>query len=194
MTGLEVRPLTAETWRDFLAVMGPRGGDAGCWCMFNLQSSREFDAHKGDDNRQLMRARVEAGEVPGLIGYLDGQPVGWVAVQPRETYGRLSRSPIAKPLDDRPAWAVTCFVVVKAHRGKGLAAALLDAAVDYAASEGASLVEGYPVEPRHDRTADQWAWTGLASMFTGCGFREVARRSETRPFMRRELGTGSVVE
>jgi GNAT superfamily N-acetyltransferase len=185
--GFDARPLTLETWDDFLAVMGPRGGDAGCWCMYNRQTSREFAASKGEPNRAAMRSLVESGEVPGLIGYRDGEPVGWVAVQPREVYGRLSRSRVAKPLDDRPAWAVTCFVVPKQHRGSGVASALLAAACDYAAVRGATLIEGYPVEPRENRIPDFWAWMGFPSMFEASGFGEVARRSETRPFMRKEL-------
>lgn len=184
---MEVRPLTPETWGDFETVMGPRGGDAGCWCMFNRQTSREFDANRGDGNRLAVRALVEAGEVPGLIGYRDGIPVGWVAVQPRRVYGRLARSRVAKPVDDREAWAVTCFVVPREHRGTGVASELLDAACAYAAEQGAALIEGYPVEPRRDRMPDFWAWMGFASMFESAGFTEVARRSETRPFMRREL-------
>jgi GNAT superfamily N-acetyltransferase len=184
---LEVRPLTPETWDDFEAVMGPRGGDAGCWCMYNRQTSREFDTSKGEPNRTAIRAIVDSGEVPGLIGYLDERPIGWVAVQPRDVYGRLSRSRVAKPLDNRPAWAVTCFVVPKEHRGQGVASALLEAACEYAAEQGATLIEGYPVEPREDRMPAFWAWMGFASMFEDAAFEEVDRRTETRPFMRKEL-------
>ena len=184
---LQVRPLTPDTWDDFEAVMGPSGGDAGCWCMYNRQTSREFAAGKGEPNRGAIRALVDSGEVPGLIGYRDGTSIAWVAVQPREVYGRLSRSRVAKPFDDRPAWAVTCFVVPKQHRGQGVASALLAAACDFAASQGAVLAEGYPVEPRKDRMPDFWAWMGFASMFKRAGFHEVDRRTETRPFMRKEL-------
>jgi GNAT superfamily N-acetyltransferase len=185
--GLAVRPLTPETWDDFVTVMGRNGGDAGCWCLYNKQTSREFTASKGDQNRATMKALVDSGEIPGLIGYLDGEPIGWVAVQPRDVYGRLGRSRVAKPLDERPAWAVTCFVIPKSRRGTGVATALLEAATRYAAEQGARLLEGYPVEPRQDRMPDFWAWMGFPSMFNRAGFEEVARRTETRPFMRKEL-------
>lgn len=183
----EVKPLTPETWDDFLIVMGPSGGDAGCWCMFHKQTSKEYSASRGEKNKATIKALVDGGTVPGLIGYRDSEPVGWVAVEPREVYGRLDRSPVAKPLDDRPAWAITCFVVPKEHRGSGVATALLEAATEYAAGQGADLVEGYPVEPRKDRMPEFWAWMGFASMFENAGYEEVARRSETRPFMRKEL-------
>lgn len=185
---MEVKPVTPETWGDFLAVMGPRGGEAGCFCMFYRQSSREFDENKGESNKELMKQIVDRGEVPGLIGYRDEVPVGWVQVGPRDRYGRLERSRVTKPLDDRPAWAVTCFVIPKEHRRTGVATELLAAAVEFARSRGAELVEGYPMEPRTGDVPAIWSWMGFPSMFESCGFIEVARRSDTRPFMRLELG------
>ena len=184
---MDVRPVTAANWSDFLEVMGPRGGEAGCFCMFYRQTSKEFEENKGERNRDLMKAIVDSGQVPGLIGYRDGDPVGWVQVGPRDRYGRLARSRVTKPLDDRPAWSITCFVIPKPHRRSGVATALLKAAVEYARSKGVELVEGYPLEPRSDEVPGIWSWMGFAPMFESCGFVEVARRSETRPFMRLEL-------
>ncbi len=184
---MEARSVTPDNWDDFLEVMGPRGGEAGCFCMFYRQTSREFEQSKGEANRELMREIVGSGQVPGLIGYRDGRPVGWVQVGPRERYPRLDRSRVTKPLDDRAAWAVTCFVIPKAHRRTGVASQLLKAAVEYARSEGAEVVEGYPVDPKSDEVPAIWSWMGFPSMFESCGFVEVARRSETRPFMRLEL-------
>lgn len=184
---MDVKPVTRDNWDDFLEVMGPRGGEAGCFCMFYRQTSREFEENKGEANKTLMKGIVDSGQVPGLIGYRDGQPVGWVQVGPRERYGRLERSRVTNPLDDRAAWAVTCFVIPKPHRRSGVASELLRAAVEYARSQGAEVVEGYPVEPKGDEVPAIWSWMGFPSMFESCGFVEVARRTETRPFMRREL-------
>lgn len=185
--GMEARPLTSETWGDFLTVMGPKGGDAGCFCMYYRLTGSEFKARSGDPNREAMKDLVDSGVVPGLIGYREGLPVGWVAVGPRSWYGRLDRSKVTKPVDGREAWAVTCFVIPKEHRRSGVATELLAAAVRYAESQGAEVLEGYPVESRQERMPDFWSWMGFASMFESCEFVEVARRSETRPFMRREL-------
>ena len=184
---MEVRPVTPEIWDDFLEVMGPRGGEAGCFCMLYRQTSREFDENKGERNKQLMKDIVDSGQVPGLIGYRDGVPVGWVQVGPREWYGRLDRSRVAKALDDRPAWAITCFVIPREHRRTGVASALLAAAVDHARDQGAEVIEGYPVEPKSGEVPAIWSWMGFPAMFESCGFEEVARRTETRPFMRLDL-------
>ena len=185
---MDYKPVTTETWEDFLQVMGPTGGDAGCFCMWYRQTSGEFGENRGERNKALMKEIVDSGQVPGLVGYRNGTPVGWVGVGPRDWYGKLGRSRVTKPLDDREAWAITCFVIPKEHRRQGVATELVEAAVDYATKQGAELVEGYPVEPRKDEVPDFWSWMGFASMFEGCGFEEVARRSETRPFMRLELG------
>ena len=60
------------------------------------------------------------------------------------------------------------------------------AGAKFAASQGARILEGYPTDARK-RAADAFVWTGLAPTFERAGFREVARRSATRPIMRRAL-------
>ena len=79
------------------------------------------------------------------------------------------------------------MVIDRKHRGSGVGTALLAAAVEYARTQGAVAVEGYPVEPRRDRMPDIYAWMGLASMFEAAGFSEIARRSDTRPLFRKML-------
>ncbi len=189
--GLVIHPVTRERWGDLEALFGPKGAYSGCWCMWNRQTNREFDANSGDENRERLRSLVmESDDPPGLLAYLDGRPVGWVAVAPRTEYGRLARSPVTKPIDDVAVWSVTCFVIDRKHRGLGVGSALLEAAVEYARDHGAPAVEGYPVEPKSDQMPDIYAWMGLASMFEKGGFEEKARRSKHRPFMRLSLDEG----
>ena len=91
-----------------------------------------------------------------------------------------------KPVDEQPVWSVSCLFVLRSHRRQGISVRMLNAAVEFAGKQGAQVVEGYPVEPRTDKVPDAFVWTGLSSAFLKAGFREVARRSETRPIMRRE--------
>jgi GNAT superfamily N-acetyltransferase len=79
---------------------------------------------------------------------------------------------------------VVCFYINKKYRRKGLSVELLNAAKQYVKINKGKIIEGYPVEPKSGKTADVFAWTGLASAFTKAGFKEVTRRSETRPIMR----------
>lgn len=181
---LDIHPVTSARWDDLVALFGPQGQQGGCWCMWNRQSNREFEECKGELNRNALHQIVGEGKTPGLLAYDNGVVVGWVSLGPREVFPRLQRSRVTKPVDDVPVWAITCFVISSRHRRTGIATQLLAAAIEYARSQGAIAVEGYPVEPRKDEMPAIYAWMGLASMFTRAGFVEMARRSEHRPVMR----------
>jgi GNAT superfamily N-acetyltransferase len=183
---LRFQPLTAGRWADFEALFGPRGACAGCWCMWWRTRSAEYRARTGDQNKQAMRRLVRRGEVTGLLAYDGERAVGWVSVAPRERYVRLETARTLKPVDDRPVWSAVCFFVSREYRGQGLTVKLLRAAGEYAASEGATLLEGYPVDPGK-KWADAYAFTGLVASFERAGFREVARPSKTRAIVRKEL-------
>ena len=94
-----------------------------------------------------------------------------------------------KPVDERPVWSIVCFFVDREARGRGLAERMLRAAVDYARSQGARLLEAYPVDAVEPRDPDLMFF-GAKSMYDRAGFREVARRRPSRPVMRRALRPG----
>ena len=121
---------------------------------------------------------------PGILAYAGSKAVGWCAVAPRSEYIRLETSRILKPVDDKQVWSVSCFFIHKQFRQQGLSRQLLKAAVDFALLKGAKIIEGYPIEGVKGRMPDVFAWTGFSSVFRRNGFKEVARRSETRPIMR----------
>jgi len=181
---LEFRPLTGERWPDLEALFGERGACGGCWCMLWRVQRSVFESQKGAGNRAALKAIVTAGEVPGILAYAEGVPVGWCAVAPRSCYPALDRSRLLKPVDDRPVWSVTCLFIAKPYRNRGVSVQLLRAAVEHVQERGGALVEGYPVEPRQKPMPAAFAWTGIASAFLAAGFTECARRSETRPIMR----------
>jgi GNAT superfamily N-acetyltransferase len=181
---LQFHPLTTDKWMDFESLFGPRGACGGCWCMFWRLTRKEFERHKGEGNRKAMKAIVEAGKIPGILAFAQDRAVAWCSVAPREHFTALARSRILKPLDNLPVWSISCFFVEKNYRHKGLSTQMIKAAVDYVKKNGGSVVEAYPVEPKKDKMPDAFAWTGLASSFIKAGFKECARRSETRPIMR----------
>lgn len=183
---LLIRPLTLARWPDFEKLFGKNGACAGCWCMWWRLPHKQWVAQKGQGNRKAMQKVVQTGAPPGLIAYVAGEPVGWCAVAPRDRYMRLANSRVLKPLDDQPVWSVTCFFVARAFRRRGLTVALLEAAAEFARKHGAKILEGYPTEPRKDQP-DAFVYTGLASAFRKAGFKEVARRSPSRPIFRLQL-------
>ena len=134
-------------------------------------------------NRAKLKALVDAGRTPGLIGYRGKVPVGWVSIGPREDYARLARSPVMKPVDHQPAWSIVCFVVPSEYRNQGVARALLAGAIAHARKQGAKLIEAYPVD-KPGRSKDDFMWFGAKSMYDKAGFSEVARRKPQRPVVR----------
>jgi GNAT superfamily N-acetyltransferase len=184
MPEITFKPLTPSRFPDLERLFGPNGACAGCWCMFWRQTGAEYQARRGEKNRRSLRALVISGRVPGILAYAGKDPVGWCAIEPRQAYARLARGRTLAPVDDQPVWAITCFFVARPWRGKGVTQALIEAAVAHARKRGARLVEAYPVDPRGE-LADAWLYTGRASTFRRAGFSEVARRSPTRPIVRR---------
>src|SRR5256885_9392048 len=183
---IEFHPATPARWRDLERLFGPRGACAGCWCMWARLPRAEFQAGVGAKNKRALRRIVAAGEPPGILAYVNGEPAGWCGLGPRLDSRRLEKSKVLAPADDRPAWSVVWLFVARPYRRQGLSVRLRREAVRHAAAGGATLVEGYPTDTR-SRAADAFVWTGLASAFERAGFREVARRSRTRPIMRRPI-------
>jgi GNAT superfamily N-acetyltransferase len=188
---LDIQPLTRDRWDDLATLFDRPGDPKGCWCMYYRVRSRDFAELWGAGARAAFRKVVEGGPPPGLLAYRDGDPVGWCAVAPREDYRRILNSPVLKPLDDTDGcWSIVCFYVRRDERRGGVAAALLEAAVAFAAARGATLVEGYPKDTAGARKSANEVFMGSVSMFEAAGFREAGRRSPTRPIMRRELEPG----
>jgi GNAT superfamily N-acetyltransferase len=182
---LEVLPLTKGRWKDLVDMFNRPGGSIvrGCWCMYYRRSG---GIGAGSRNKQALKALVDRGYIPGLIGYENGSPVGWISLGPREDYGKLQRSPVMKPVDDKPVWSIVCFYVDPRARGRGVSEALLRGAVDFARSKGARLLEAYPVD-KAERSHPDFMFFGAKPMYDRAGFKEVARRRETRPVMRRAI-------
>jgi GNAT superfamily N-acetyltransferase len=179
----EAHPVTKERWSDLVALFD-QPMVRTCFCMYYRKTGEGTGV--GWQNRRAMKALIDGGTVPGLIGYEDGVPVAWVSVGPREDYVKLRRSPVMKPVDDRPVWSIVCFFVDRNARGRGLSERMLRAGVDYARSCGARLVEGYPVD-KEERSQPDTMFFGAKSIYERAGFQEVARRRPTRPVVRKAL-------
>jgi GNAT superfamily N-acetyltransferase len=185
---ITVRPATPATWPAVEQLLGQQtGGVAGCWCMFFRLARSEFNAGEGTGNRKAFKALVDDGPPPGLVAFTGDEPAGWAAIAPRGEYSRLDRSPIAKPVDEQPVWSLVCLFVPPSHRGKGVARALVRAACEYAAEQGADVVEAYPVDDTLGKVTADEAYHGLVSLLSAEQFTEVARRLPKRPVMRRAV-------
>jgi GNAT superfamily N-acetyltransferase len=188
---LDIQPLTPARWNDLVELFTGRGATYPrmCWCMaYRLSGKRELKPGltHAEANKRALKALVDRGVVPGLLGYAQGRPIGWVSLGPREDYARLARSPVMKPVDDKPVWSIICFFVDAKARHQGVAEAMLKGALAWARDSGVTLVEAYPVD-KQERGSDDSMWFGAKSMYDTAGFVEVARRKPTRAVVRKTL-------
>lgn len=116
----------------------------------------------------------------GVLAYLEEEPVGWCSVAPRESYAALERYRALPRIDDLPVWSVVCFFVTPRIRRQKATLGLLKAAVAYARSQGATIIEGYPVDPG----AKLYTYMGSPATFRAAGFREVTPPGQARRVMR----------
>ena len=129
-------------------------------------------------------AKLVCDGVPiGVLGYADDEAVAWCSIAPRDRYEALIRSRTLPPIDEKPVWSVVCFFVDRHFRRQGVMLGLLNAAVDYARSMGAPVVEGYPVDPG----STSYTYMGSPGTFRRAGFRDVTPAGQTRIVMRIQL-------
>jgi L-amino acid N-acyltransferase YncA len=176
----EFHPVTLERLPDLARFSEAHGRFRYCSCMRWRLASADYKRSTKERRIAALDRLVEQGTPVGVLAYRDGEPVGWVSVAPRETYAALERFKALPRIDDQPVWSVVCFFIDRYERGQGLTAGLLRAAVNYAVSQGAEIVEGYPVEPG----PRLYTYMGSPATFEQAGFQKVAQPTEGRPIMR----------
>ena len=180
---LEFHPLTPERWTDLERLFESDKICNACWCMWWRASAKQWTKGRGKGNKKALKALVNSGEMPGILAYSDGQPIGWCSISPRDGLPRLERSRALKRIDDQPVWSVACFFVAKPFRRQGVSTQLLRAAVDFARRQGAHIIEGYP-SMSNKKQPDPLIYMGLASQFKKLGFVGIKANSKTRTIMR----------
>jgi GNAT superfamily N-acetyltransferase len=194
---LKIVPANEATWEDIQTVFGPRGDAARCQCQrFKMLPGESWASVGRAKLAGRLREQTRCGHPDspttcGLVAYLEGEPVGWCAVEPRSGYPRLlrnSRVPWVGRSEDKhdgTVWAVTCFITRAGFRRRGITYALARAAVELARGRGARALEGYPMSTE---PGQEVAWgelhVGSRSVFAAAGFREVSRPTVRRVVMR----------
>jgi GNAT superfamily N-acetyltransferase len=184
---IEIRELGPELWSSLEKLFGQNGACGGCWCMFwRIEDGERYQDVKGDQARTRQRALIRSGRSRGLLAFVGAEPVGWCAYGPRSEFPRLGRSRTLACDDPKRAWSIPCFFVKAGFRGRGVARALLRAAVESVKREGAEVVEGYPVRLRAgERARSSDAFTGTVPLFASEGFRILTNTSRGRQRARR---------
>ncbi|GAA2016468.1 GNAT family N-acetyltransferase [Microbacterium ulmi] len=181
MPTITIEPATPDRFDDAEHALTGGGDGRSCQCQWWILTNAQWQTTTREEREALLHDEIRTGPPPALIAYVDGEPAGWVRIGPRTAQVRLSRTKnftttSEEPWDDPDVWAVSCFVVRKEHRGLGLNAVLLDAAVRRAKEAGARVVEAYPIDPAAGRkkSANE-LYHGVLSTFQDAGFREVGR-------------------
>lgn len=194
---MRIVPANEASWNDLRAVFGTRGEAVKCQCQrYKLRPRESFGSFPSEMRADRLRRQTNCGSrrgstTSGLVAYLDGEPVGWCAVEPRTAYPgllRVYRVPWlgrAEDKTDAGVWAVTCFFTRAGYRRRGVSRALASAAIDFARERGARALEGYPMITQPGRDI---AWgelhVGSRSIFAAAGFAEVSRPTPRRVVMR----------
>ena len=188
------KQLSERTWSDFerLFETHPAPGAYPCWCMYNHrpgpapQRKRDSRATRIERNRRDKKALVERGCSHGILVYAQGKPVGWCQYGLRHELPRIDNNPNYCKLASRSGraqWRITCFVVHKKYRRRGVARTALKAAIAAIQNEGGGLVEAYPIK----RWGAYAEYRGTVSMFQKEGFEVIAPIGESNVLMRRTI-------
>ena len=142
----------------------------------------------GARNRRDFRALIEAGRVRGCLAFSGRKAVGWVSAGPKLDFPYFERSRSIAPGVDARDWCVSCFYIPAAWRGKGVATALLAAAVEMAGAAGARSIEGYPLVPksRGEKVPAAFAWTGVPALYERCRFERAPNPLAPKVIYRRQ--------
>lgn len=174
---IQVRPATE--FDDVATLVGPKKPTSNvCFCLSYRIGSKENNALRGSQRADRVRELCHQDPPPGVIAYLDDEPVGWAAVHPREDTS-FARNRLIPHVDDLDVWSLWCIRVRPGHRKQGISHALIDGAVAYARKRGAPAIEGYPVDNHGERVNLTMAYVGTRGLFEAAGFVKAADTGST---------------
>jgi GNAT superfamily N-acetyltransferase len=194
---LSIVPANEAGCEDLQTIFGTRGQASNCQCQrYKLRPREAFRSFPVEERAHRLRRQTECGHpgsatTSGLVAYLDGEPVGWCAVEPRPAYEGLVRNNRvpwegrAEDKTDESVWAVTCLFTRAGFRKRGISRALARAAVDFARERGARAIEGYPMITK-DALVEE-LHVGTEGVFVAAGFTEVSRPTKRRVVMRTDF-------
>ena len=194
---LTFRPANQAACEDLAAVFGTRGAASVCRCQrYKLAPKEAFKHNPPEVRADRLRVQASCGNpdapsTTGIVAYLDGEPVGWCAVEPRSAYfglARVFRVPWEGRSEDKTdptVWAVTCLLVRAGFRGRGISYTLACAAVDHARERGARALEAYPMitQPGQEITWDE-IHVGTVAVFAAAGLTAIHQPTIRRVVMR----------
>ena len=189
---LTTHPVTPDRWNDLQTVLNDCADSRSCQCAWPVITSAQWRSTRPGQRRDRLHDEIDAISSspntclpPGILAYLDSEPVGWTRVGPRIGQLRIMNSRIVKSGSPEPAesgdvWAVTCFTVRRAFRARGITSVLIEAAVRYALDHGADSIEGYPIDNAMPTHQGETSFVGTRTTFERAGFSVVSHPTPAR--------------
>jgi ribosomal protein S18 acetylase RimI-like enzyme len=181
---VSIVPVNAARWNDFSRLLKPCWG---CWCMYYRTRAADFKAMGSSGRCEGMRNLIESGVSTGLIAYSESNPIGWISLGPKTDFVRLKTSRTAKTPDAEGLWSIVCFYIHPDFRHRGIEKRLIEGGIAFSKTNGARILEAYPVSYESGGgNSDEW-YQGAASTFMRCGFAVTERKTPKRVVVRLRL-------
>jgi len=188
-----VIPANEASWEDLQLIFGDSGYPARCQCQRYKMGQAGYAPQPQEARAEALRAQTNCGrpdavETSGLVLYLDEEPAGWVAVEPRVNYRIFHINEATATIwrgrvqdrADPDVWSVTCFRVRKEFQGLGLTYPLAAATVPFARERGAKILEAYPIVTGPQSITWGEVFVGPLGAFEAAGFEVVHSPSKRR--------------
>jgi GNAT superfamily N-acetyltransferase len=171
-----VKPLDESTWPDFARLVEKHNGVwGGCWCMAFHQEG-VGRTKTAAQNRSEKEGRVREDRAHAALVYDGTTAVGWCQFGPTDELPRIKlKRDYLNGLTQLPDWRTTCFFVDRDYRGKGVASAALEGALNEIARFGGGTVESYPQDVEGQSVSGSFLYNATISIFERQGFQRTRR-------------------
>ena len=174
--GITVRQLTIDLWPALEELFGSKGACNGCWCMY-WRIGSNYHKRSRDLNKKDFKSIVKKGPPPGLIAFIDNNPVGWCQLTTKSSLPWLEKNYSSGNDNNSDIWCISCFYIKSGYRKIGITSALVQHAIKLAKRSKAKLMEAYPRDSNS-------SFTGYLSTFRNAGFKETGHGKYNRTIMR----------
>lgn len=166
---LITKPLNAETWPDFVRLVKANDGVwGGCWCMWY---HRKDGGESASEKRDAKECLVGTERAHAALVFDGDDCVGWCQFGSPEELPHIHNERAYKAANPiLPDWRITCFFSGKGFRGKGVAFAALQGAIEQIQGLGGGRVEGYPEDTEGRKVNPGFLFNGSLSTFERLGF------------------------
>ena len=171
MAGYEIKALDPSTWPDFARLVEANNGVwGGCWCMWYHAPTEGADDSPAS-KRKAKECLVREGRAHASLVYDGADCVGWCQFgSPQELSRFHNERAYLATNPTLPDWRITCFFVGRGYRGKGVASAALEGAVEQIRKLGGGRIEGYPEDIEGRKASPAFLFNGALSIFERLGF------------------------